>query len=481
MIKSKHGKKTLERPKAVRVKIIHRKKLRSKIVQRKKVVMSAKKMNQIYDQRYNMGFDAAYQKAYAIGWDAGVSSIGRHFNGTSIVLVTTNDQQGMLQQCIDSIEKYTPEPHEIIVIDNASTDDTAEYLQKLTGKVRYKICHSNLGFAGGTNQGLMMARGNTILFLNNDTVVTEGWLQNLLHCLNSNPKIGLVGPVTNYISGEQLIETSYSSMDEMHQFARGYNISDPNKWKTTSRLTGFCVLMRREVLDRLGNLDEGFEIGNCEDDDYGLRARLLGLDLMIAKDTFIHHVGSVSIKALGDKFEEVYGKNLEFYANKWGDTHSLLSEVQRMQDGSQLQMNHFYPSHVLVKGAGPKLFWIENGVRHPLLDMETGEASRVSQIDLRNWEVGAPVTSQEIADKLAALSQGVTSWHGLSDGKLVASSDGTTYQYRQGRLHRLINERAITYWKLEHRHNALLTENMAAQCPQGLPIIAPSVIVATNI
>src|SRR5690606_11862015 len=120
----------------------------------------------------------------------------------------------------------------------------------------------------------------------------------------------LFGPTTNYISGDQQIPVPYSSLEEMHHFAKGLNDqSDPAAWKETGRLTGFCVIMRRDCFERLGYMDEGFEIGNCEDDDYALRAQLLGYRLAIAYDTFIHHHGSVSMKALGDRFDEVYGRN----------------------------------------------------------------------------------------------------------------------------------------------------------------------------
>ncbi|SDN58961.1 Glycosyltransferase, GT2 family [Paenibacillus sp. yr247] len=438
------------------------------------------KYNHSFNRGYNCGYDRGHDQAYQSGWEAGISSFLQPFHGTSIIIVTTNDQRAHLQNCIESIYEHTPEPFEIIIIDNASTDDTEAYLKTLTGKVRYRVYKSNLGFAGGTNQGLRLARGTTLLFLNNDTIVTKNWLKNMLTCLYSNEKYGLVGPVTNYISGEQLIETNYSSTEEMHRFAAVYNQSDSSKWYRTGRLTGFCVLMRRDVFDRLGYLDEGFEIGNCEDDDYGLRTRLMGLDLIIVKDTFIHHVGSVSIKALGERLEEVYGKNLNFYSRKWSDSHSLLQEVQQKLEGTTAAMNHFYPTHMVVRGVTSQLYWIENEFRHPIMDSVELSSSRISQLDLRNWRMGMPVNGQEVLNKLTELAS--ESWNAvqLKDGMLVKNGD-YVFQVRGNKIHRIINEWALSYWNLTQRQPKPISQETLQRYTQGLPILAPAVIVANNV
>ncbi|MDF2815088.1 MAG: glycosyl transferase family 2, partial [Paenibacillus sp.] len=402
--------------------------------------------------------------------------------GTSIVIPTYN-QLNYLKDCIESIERYTPEPHEIIVVDNGSTDGTAEYLRSLPGNaVRHTISEHNLGFAGGVNQGLMMARGTRLLFLNNDTIATEGWLSNLLACLHSNDRFGLVGPVTNYISGDQLIETSYKSLEEMHQFAKTLNRSNSDKWKATGRLTGFCVLMTRDVFRRLGYLDEGFEIGNCEDDDYGFRARLLGLDLIIAHDTFIHHVGSTTIKTLSaEQFNEVYSRNLAFYSSKWGETHSLLNETLSLWDGSPTRMNDLYPTHVVVQGTGMTMYWIEQGMRFPLSSDQPIAATRLAQVDIKNWPLGDPLTLNQLTDRLAAAAVRPPKGGAFAEGSLVQTADGKQYQLIGGILHRISTDWALRVWNLGGRIIHSITDTEKAAYQEGLPIIAPPVIKAHNI
>ncbi|MFC3767207.1 glycosyltransferase family 2 protein [Paenibacillus sp. GCM10012303] len=440
-------------------------------------------LNSIYDGAYNTGYNSGHSHGYSLGFQKGSDAFADGFEGTSIVIPTYN-QHKYVAECIESIGVYTPEPHEIIVIDNGSTDGTADYLRSLKrGTVRYKIFDRNLGFAGGVNQGLMMARGSTIMFLNNDTVVTRGWLSNLLACLHGGSRFGLVGPVTNYISGEQLIEANYSSIEEMHRFAAAINRSDPAKWRATGRLTGFCVLMRRDVFQRLGYLDEGFEIGNCEDDDYGYRCRLMGLDLVIARDTFIHHVGSTTIKTLTpEQFDEVYGRNLAFYSDKWGETHSLLNETSGHWSDKLLGMKDFYPSHVTVRGAGPAAYWIENGLRRPLERSEGADVTRVSQIDLRNWPMGEVISLQEWQAKLAKLQSAVRKeGDPLHEGAVVQTPDGALHQHRSGTLHRLITGWVTKVWNLDRYAVQALSESEALRFATGLPVIAPPVIRADNL
>ena len=246
---------------------------------------------------------------------AGIQRFPTILEGTSIVIPTFN-QLGVLRQCIESIFKHTDVPYEIIIVDNASTDATLSYLQGLGGQIRYRVLDSNRGFAGAINVGMMMAKGSTIVLLNNDTLVTPNWLTNMLACLNSDDNIGMVGPVTNYISGSQKIAVPYGTCGYAPFAILRHNRPDPAKWRRSDRLTGFCLLFRRALFEGVGYFDEGYEIGNFEDDDYNIRVRLLGKTMVVAEDTFIHHYGSVSMKALGDEFQTVNDRNQYYFMDR---------------------------------------------------------------------------------------------------------------------------------------------------------------------
>ncbi|WP_054956214.1 glycosyltransferase family 2 protein [Paenibacillus dakarensis] len=432
-----------------------------------------------YNDGYHKGFSQGYAEGYSRGRAEGINRYPALFEGTSIIIPTYN-QLGYLKECIESVLRYTNKPYELIIIDNASADGTAEYLISLQG-IRFRINQENLGFAGAVNQGLMMSRGTTMLILNNDAVVTVNWLSNLLACLHSDSTIGIVGPVTNYISGEQLIETCYTNIHEMHQFAQLYNQSDARRWSVTNRLTGFCMLLRREDFIRLGYFDEGFEVGNCEDDDYGLRARLLGMHLVIARDTFIHHYGSVSMKSLNDKFDEVYANNLSFYSQKWSDPHGLLHlGWQHNMTRSHLKMIDLYPTCIVVQGAGSKKYWIENGNRHLIVGEHRFRAVRISQVDLCSWHPAGEISAEEVDRRMkegfCSSDNGI-----IPEGRLIQGSDGSFFQCKGSTLHRFINRHSLTAWQLDSYKSLLADSAELRKYEEGTPVIPPPVIKANNI
>jgi O-antigen biosynthesis protein len=450
-----------------------------KVLKRKRKRQLIHKRIQYYSVRGRVkGYAAGFGKGCDEGRQLGVNSFHTPFQGTSIIIPTFN-QLHVLKECIESIRTHTDVPYELIVVDNASEDGTVEYLQSLVGTLRFRLNSQNLGFAGAINQGLMMAKGTTIVLLNNDTVVSRNWLSNMLNCLNSSPNSGLVGPVTNYIgSNEQLTPTSYRSMAQMHEFAQSYNRVDPSRWTKTDRLTGFCVLMRRDIFRRLGYLDEGFELGNYEDDDYGLRVRLLGLDLMIAKDTFIHHYGSLSIKSLGPQLEQVNDKNAMFYSNKWAGLHGLLQPSSAVQ-AEPVSMAYLFPTHVLVRGAGSTVYWIEHGVRHPLVFPSELPHTRVSQVDLENWPVGGSVSPDHVLQRIQAPNMGHAG--PFMEGMLVKSSDGVTYQSKGDKLYRFVGEWALSAWYMNLRDVTSIPLGEAMRYYHGDLIVAPPILRAGNL
>ncbi|WP_273226425.1 glycosyltransferase [Geosporobacter ferrireducens] len=236
---------------------------------------------------------------------------------TSIVLLTFN-QLSYTKLCIDSIRKYTDEgTYEIIVVDNHSTDGTVEWLKEQKD-IRAVFNNENLGFPKGCNQGIKIAQGDSILLLNNDVIVTPNWLSNLSTCLYSAEDIGAVGAVTNSCSNYQTIPIPYKTIAEIVPFAQKNNISNSALWEERSRLIGFCLLIKREVVEKIGLLDEQFSPGNFEDDDYCYRIRKAGYRLMLCKDAFIHHFGSASFSKNRQEFGDILSVNRKKFIDKWG-------------------------------------------------------------------------------------------------------------------------------------------------------------------
>jgi GT2 family glycosyltransferase/glycosyltransferase involved in cell wall biosynthesis/predicted nucleic acid-binding Zn-ribbon protein len=244
------------------------------------------------------------------------------FPKVSIVVVTFNNVQ-LNRLCLESIYRRTEWPNfEVIVVDNNSSDATPEYLReavKIFPNLRVILNESNLGFAAGNNIGLRQAFGDYLVLLNNDTVVTRGWLSNLIRHLHANPEIGMIGPVTNSIGNEAKVDIDYTNLDQMPAWAAGFVQQHAGTVFEIPMLAMFCVAMRREVFEKVGFLDERFGLGLFEDDDYTLRIKTSGFRVACAADVFIHHFGQASFKELvkNGEYQGLFDENRRRFEQKW--------------------------------------------------------------------------------------------------------------------------------------------------------------------
>lgn len=236
---------------------------------------------------------------------------------TSIVILTYNELP-LTKQCLASINNYTEQKDiEIIVVDNGSNDGTIDYLKSIPS-LKIILNEKNLGFAKGCNQGLDIATGDQVLFLNNDTIVTKNWLKPLVSLLHSDEKIGMVGPVSNYVSGSQQINVNYTNIEGIDGFTSSYCESQAGKSRRVLRLVGFCLLVKKEVIKKIGKFDERFEYGSFEDDDFCLRTLSSGYELRIALDSFVHHHGHATFTANHEiDIYNLYNLNRKKFIDKW--------------------------------------------------------------------------------------------------------------------------------------------------------------------
>jgi GT2 family glycosyltransferase/glycosyltransferase involved in cell wall biosynthesis len=240
---------------------------------------------------------------------------------TSIVILCFNGL-AYTRQCLDSVDLFTPEPHEIIIVDNGSTDGTPGFLKQYAAEhdgVTLIMNDRNMGYAAGNNQAIRAARGEYVVLLNNDVVVTDGWLGRMIGHMEGHADTGMVGPITNSVSGAQLLTgVPYGTdMDRMHAFAREVQGRNAGRTEHCMRLVGFCLLIRRQVLDIIGGLDEGYLTGNYEDDDLCLRSCIAGFRNIIARDVFVHHFGSMTFKVNSMDHSRTMDANREHFLRKW--------------------------------------------------------------------------------------------------------------------------------------------------------------------
>jgi GT2 family glycosyltransferase/SAM-dependent methyltransferase len=250
-------------------------------------------------------------------------SVNALYGKAAIIIVTWNNLV-LTRQCVDSVLRDETYPQfELILVDNASSDGTSEYLRALAEqnpRVHVILNEQNLGFAAANNLALRAAHDSEfIVLLNNDTVVPRGWLARLLRYARQ-PEIGLVGPVTNWSGNESRIEVPYTDLTDMESFARAYVASHEGQVLDLRTLAMFCVAMRRTVAEQIGPLDERFGIGMFEDDDYARRVRQAGYRVICAEDVFVHHHGSASFSKLGqNEYRGLFELNKRLYEEKWGE------------------------------------------------------------------------------------------------------------------------------------------------------------------
>lgn len=238
-------------------------------------------------------------------------------NNYSIVMLTYNNLD-YTKVCIDSIRKYNGKDNcEIIIVDNNSTDGTVEWLQEQQD-IKCILNKENKGFPAGCNQGIEIAeKNNDIFLLNNDTVIMPNSIFNLRMGLYNEENVGATGSISNSVSYYQQISVQYDDFDDYMKLALQNNITDDSRYEQRVKLVGFAMFIKRSVLDKVGLLDERFTPGNFEDDDLSLRIVVAGYKLLLCKDSYIHHFGSVSFKENPEKYSELLKTNDNKFMEKW--------------------------------------------------------------------------------------------------------------------------------------------------------------------
>jgi GT2 family glycosyltransferase/glycosyltransferase involved in cell wall biosynthesis len=260
------------------------------------------------------------------------------FPRVAIVIAAYSDV-ARLRECLESLFSKTQYPNfEVVVVDNSCAADVRQLLREQAGRqphLKVVLNERNLGFPRANNIGIEAAGAcDYVVLLNDDTVVTRGWLGRLLRHLET-PGVELVGPVTNWTGNEARIEVVYDSMDDMERFAADYTLRHEGVVWDIPMLAMYCVAMRRGLLDRIGFLDERFGIGMFEDDDFSRRVRAARGRVVCAEDVFIHHWGRASFGAMDEeKYRRLFEENRAKFEEKWGEAWRPHTGRQR---GSEIQ------------------------------------------------------------------------------------------------------------------------------------------------
>ncbi|MCL6622017.1 MAG: glycosyltransferase [Syntrophobacterales bacterium] len=254
----------------------------------------------------------------------------------SIIIPVYNHLE-LTQDCLNSLWEHTPAGlYELIVVDNASTDASGVFLaqQAAAGRLKLISNDANLGFSRACNQGARAAQGEFLLFLNNDTRVTPGWLEALLDTIRADETIAAVGAKLLYPDDSvQHAGVVFNREGRVYHLYRYLHRDHPavNKVREFQVLTAACLVVRRAAFLAVGLFDENF-LNGFEDVDLCLRLREAGWRLLYQPQAVVYHLESQTQGRFARELE-----NCRYFRSKWQGRLVPDDESYYREDGLHLE------------------------------------------------------------------------------------------------------------------------------------------------
>lgn len=276
---------------------------------------------------------------------------------TSIIIPVFN-QLNYTMQCIDRIRSNTMRPFEIVVINNGSTDGTKKYLDSLQS-AEFKIQHlsENTGFVNACNQGAKLASGEYLVFLNNDTLPEDGWLEALITTMEKIPNVGAVGAKLVYPDGVLQEAGSLVFADcTPWNYGKRDDAEKPqyNYVRETPYSSAACLLIRRELFEQIGGFDQRYSPAYWEDVDLAFEVRKRGLKVVYQPAArIIHFEGITGGTNVNSGYKKYQVRNQEIFREKWAaelkhqpvfDGDKLKSASIQNRNSRILAIDHYLPA-----------------------------------------------------------------------------------------------------------------------------------------
>ena len=247
-------------------------------------------------------------------------------SGEVDVVVCVHNALAHVEQCLQSVLTRTTVPYRLIIVNDGSDAPTTNRLREIDSMqdvVTLIETDGPLGYTCAANRGLRASTAANVVLLNSDTIVPRLWLEDMLECMASGSRVGVVGPLSNAASWQSVPErTTADGRWAVNELPAGYNVDEYAElvWLSSKRrfprvdfVNGFCFMIKRSVIEQVGLLDEdSFPRGYGEENDYCIRAQDAGFELAIADNCFVYHAKSKSFgDATRDKLAQEGGVALE--------------------------------------------------------------------------------------------------------------------------------------------------------------------------
>ncbi len=227
-------------------------------------------------------------------------------SATADVIICIHNALEDVKRCLESVVCHTTQPYSLILVDDGSNEDTQRYLDDFASSHTLVLIRNEhaRGYTFAANQGMRQSVSDYVVLLNSDTVVTQDWLDRMIACAESDPRVGLVGPLSNSATWQSIPEIITAGEFTENKLPEGCTVShmgglvsqySVRLYPRIPFLNGFCLMIKRAVINEIGEFDEeAFGRGYGEENDYCLRARKAGWLCAIADDTYVHHLQSRS-------------------------------------------------------------------------------------------------------------------------------------------------------------------------------------------
>jgi len=222
----------------------------------------------------------------------------------SVIIVNYNGKPH-LEKCLESLMNVDYEKYEVILVDNNSNDDSLEFVKNVYPSVIIIKLDKNYGFAEPNNIGAKIAKGDFLLFLNNDTKVNPNFIQEMVNVFNQDSKIAISQSLLLKTNGE--IESSGDFIDII---GRAYMSKEKvTEVKEILGARGACMMVRKNIFWELGGFDKNF-FASFEDVDLSWRAWIWGYKIVLVPNSIVYHTGGQTVQLLRSEIKFHGVKNI---------------------------------------------------------------------------------------------------------------------------------------------------------------------------
>ncbi len=266
---------------------------------------------------------------------------------TADIVVCIHDALDDVSRCLASVvSHWGPACNSLILVNDGSSRDTADYLNTFAEQTEIPCrLFQNAephGYTRAANRGLRASAADYVVLLNSDTVVTPAWVERIIACGESDPAIGIVGPLSNAASWQSIPHRFGDNgdwavnplpLDRLPRLSRSFTLLQSPVYPKVPIVNGFCFALKRKTIDRIGFFDEAlFAAGYGEENDYCLRAGRAGIKIAIADDCFVFHAKSRSYSH--ETRRSLAKRSQNILREKYGG--ELEEATQRLRDSAEL-------------------------------------------------------------------------------------------------------------------------------------------------